>query len=46
LPAGLQLAANGTISGTPTAQGSFTFTVTVTDASSKPASRELSLTVK
>jgi hypothetical protein len=46
LPAGLQLAANGTISGTPTAQGTFTFTVIVTDASSKPASRELSLTVK
>ncbi|HTJ13201.1 MAG TPA: putative Ig domain-containing protein [Dinghuibacter sp.] len=33
LPAGLTLASDGTISGTPTAGGSFTFTVTATDAS-------------
>ncbi|MDO7849595.1 putative Ig domain-containing protein, partial [Hymenobacter sp. M29] len=33
LPAGLTLASNGTLSGTPTAGGSFTFTVTATDAS-------------
>ena len=32
LPPGLTMAANGTISGTPTAEGSFTFTVTATDA--------------
>lgn len=34
LPAGLTLAANGTLSGTPTQGGSFSFTVTATDASS------------
>lgn len=33
LPAGLSLSANGTISGTPTAGGTFNFTVTATDAS-------------
>lgn len=33
LPAGLALAANGTLSGTPTAGGNFNFTVTATDAS-------------
>lgn len=33
LPAGLALASNGTISGTPTAGGSFNFTVTATDSS-------------
>ncbi len=33
LPAGLALATNGTISGTPTAAGTFNFTVTATDAS-------------
>ncbi len=33
LPAGLSLASNGTISGTPTASGPFTFTVTGTDSS-------------
>ena len=33
LPAGLTLASNGTLSGTPTAGGSFTFTVTATDSS-------------
>ena len=32
LPAGLTLAANGTLSGTPTETGSFPITVTVTDA--------------
>jgi hypothetical protein len=45
LPAGLQLAADGTISGTPTAQGTFTFKVTVTDESSKTDSKELTLKV-
>jgi hypothetical protein len=32
LPAGLTLSSSGTISGTPTAAGSFTFTITVTDS--------------
>ncbi|QJD78771.1 putative Ig domain-containing protein [Spirosoma rhododendri] len=36
LPAGLTLASNGTLSGTPTAGGSFVFTVTATDASAAP----------
>ncbi|WP_027678726.1 putative Ig domain-containing protein [Ralstonia sp. UNC404CL21Col] len=33
LPPGLTLAANGTLSGTPTASGTFNFTVTATDSS-------------
>ncbi|MGF6418916.1 outer membrane autotransporter protein [Stenotrophomonas sp. AN71] len=33
LPPGVTLASNGTLSGTPTAGGSFNFTVTVTDSS-------------
>ncbi|NCT70123.1 MAG: autotransporter domain-containing protein [Xanthomonadaceae bacterium] len=33
LPAGLTLASNGTLSGTPTAGGSFSFTVTASDSS-------------
>lgn len=33
LPAGVNLAADGTLSGTPTSGGSFAFTVTTTDAS-------------
>ena len=33
LPAGITLAANGTLSGSPTAAGSYGFTVTATDAS-------------
>jgi large repetitive protein len=32
-PPGINLASNGTLSGTPTATGTFTFTVTATDAS-------------
>ncbi|OCP15639.1 putative Ig domain-containing protein [Ensifer sp. LC163] len=32
LPAGLNLAANGTLSGTPTASGNFTFSIQATDA--------------
>lgn len=34
LPTGLTLAANGTLSGTPTTAGNFSFTVTATDAQS------------
>ncbi|WP_175560437.1 beta strand repeat-containing protein, partial [Janthinobacterium lividum] len=33
LPAGLTLASNGTLSGTPTAAGAYSFTVTATDSS-------------
>lgn len=33
LPAGISLASNGTLSGTPTAGGTFNFTVTATDSS-------------
>src|SRR6185503_4043452 len=33
LPAGITLASNGTLSGTPTAGGTFNFTVTATDSS-------------
>ncbi|MBH8559022.1 putative Ig domain-containing protein [Hymenobacter negativus] len=36
LPSGLTLSSTGTLSGTPAASGSFTFTVTATDASSAP----------
>ncbi|QLI82673.1 putative Ig domain-containing protein [Chitinibacter fontanus] len=36
LPAGITLASNGTLSGTPTAGGSFNFTVTATDSSGAP----------
>ncbi len=45
LPAGLTLAANGTLSGTPTATGSFAFTVTATDASSFSGSQAFTLAV-
>nr|WP_314607725.1 putative Ig domain-containing protein [uncultured Janthinobacterium sp.] len=33
LPAGLSLASNGTLSGTPTAAGAYSFTITATDSS-------------
>ena len=36
LPAGLTLSSSGTLSGTPTAGGSFSFTVTASDASPAP----------
>src|SRR5258708_32148141 len=38
LPGGLTLAADGTLSGTPTAEGPFAFTVTATDSAQTPAS--------
>ncbi len=45
LPAGLTLASNGTLSGTPTAGGTFNFTVTATDNNTDTGSRAYSLTV-
>jgi hypothetical protein len=44
LPAGLQLASNGLLSGTPTATGDFAFTVQVTDGS-RSATQTYTLTV-
>src|SRR5208282_1299197 len=40
LPGGLGLASTGTISGTPAAAGSFTFTVQATDADSNHAAQQ------
>jgi uncharacterized protein (TIGR03437 family) len=45
LPNGLSLSAAGVISGTPTATGTFTFKVQVTDATSVTASATLSIAV-
>ncbi len=45
LPPGLTLSNDGVISGTPTAGGSFPFTVQVTDAVSNTASANLSISV-
>ncbi|KRD79436.1 putative Ig domain-containing protein [Lysobacter sp. Root983] len=45
LPAGISLSATGTLSGTPTAGGTFNFTVTATDNHSQSGSRAYSLTV-
>lgn len=45
LPPGLTLTTGGTLSGTPTAGGSFNFTITATDASSFTGARAYSLTV-
>lgn len=45
LPAGLALASDGTLSGTPTAEGDATVTVKVTDAKALVASKSLTLTV-
>lgn len=44
LPPGLTLLANGTISGTPTATGTFNFTVTVSDNSGCSGSQAYSIT--
>jgi hypothetical protein len=46
LPAGISLSADGTLSGTPTATGTSSFTVQVTDANSQSATQATSLTVK
>ena len=45
LPNGLTLAADGTLSGAPLEQGSFTFTVQVTDAAADTAERAFTLDV-
>ncbi len=45
LPPGLTLSASGTISGTPTAIGTFNFTVTVSDASGCSGSQGYAITV-
>jgi hypothetical protein len=45
LPAGISLSADGNLSGTPTATGTFSFTVQVTDASSQSATEATSITV-
>jgi uncharacterized protein (TIGR03437 family) len=48
LPAGLTLSAGGAISGTPTATGTFRFTVSATDSASQPqtGTATLSITVR
>jgi uncharacterized repeat protein (TIGR01451 family) len=45
LPAGISLSAGGNLSGTPTATGTFNFTVQVTDANSQSATEATSITV-
>ncbi len=45
LPSGLVLNPNGSITGTPTAQGTFPFTVQVTDHLSNTANKNLAITV-
>ena len=45
LPGGLQLGADGLLSGTPTVAGSFTFTVTATDSAQTPGTGSQSFTV-
>ena len=45
LPAGVSLSSTGVLSGTPTAGGSFNFTVTATDANTNTGSQAYALTV-
>ena len=45
LPANMTLSATGGLSGTPTAGGTFNFTVQVTDAAAKTATQSYSLTI-
>ncbi|HMT22257.1 MAG TPA: Ig-like domain repeat protein, partial [Promineifilum sp.] len=45
MPAGLSLSSAGVISGTPSAYGSFSFTVKATDSTSKVGSKTFALTV-
>jgi Putative Ig domain len=46
LPAGLALSGGGVLSGKPTAAGTYSFGITVTDSDSSTAARTFSLTVK
>jgi uncharacterized protein YhjY with autotransporter beta-barrel domain len=45
LPAGLSLSTGGVLSGTPTAVGSFAFTITATDANGQSGSRSYTITI-
>ena len=45
LPPGLTLAPDGTISGTPTAPGTFGFTATATDSTNETVTRPLTITI-
>jgi hypothetical protein len=45
LPPGLNLSASGTLSGTPTANGSFPFTISVSDVDGVPGSRAYTMSV-
>ncbi|WP_179223663.1 putative Ig domain-containing protein [Paenibacillus tyrfis] len=45
LPSGLTLAADGTLSGMPTGEGAFSFTVRVTDGNAMTASRVMALQI-
>ena len=45
LPSGLTISPGGVLSGTPTASGSFTFTVTATDQTGATASQSYTLTI-
>jgi hypothetical protein len=45
LPAGLNLAANGALSGTPTSAGASTFTIAVTDSQKQTATKSFSVTI-
>ncbi|MGO4881213.1 MAG: erythromycin esterase family protein [Bryobacteraceae bacterium] len=45
LPAGLTLGLDGVLSGTPTASGSFTFTVLTTDSTTLPVQGQVSVTI-
>jgi type II secretory pathway pseudopilin PulG len=46
LPPGLALSSQGSISGTPTADGSYNFTVSVTDDESRVATKSLAITIQ
>lgn len=45
LPPGLSMSSSGVISGTPTSNGSFTFTVQVTDSGNRTATKTLTISV-
>ena len=45
LPAGVTLGSSGTLSGTPTVAGSFTFSITATDANGQSGSRSYTLLI-